>query len=159
MLYLGDDCPAAIAQCMKVLGLDASYYRAYWHLGLAHDRLGNFAAASDALETARTRGGGEVAFRGRILGALGHTYGRWGKPDRAAAILDEMAAMSRSGYVDPFEIAQVQAGLGEMDAALDSLERAATDRSGYLVLLRRVAGFRGPAAEPRGFRRCWTGCR
>ena len=109
------------------------YYRAYWYLGLAHDRLGNFEAASDALETARTRGGSEVAFRGRILGALGHTYGRWGKPDRAAAILDEMAAMSRSAYVDPFEIAHVQAGLGKMDAALDSLERAATDRSGYLV--------------------------
>ena len=44
-----------------------------------------------------------------------------------------MTAMSRSDYVDPFEIAQVQAGVGELDAALDSLERAATDRSGYLV--------------------------
>ena len=133
VLYLADDCLASIVQCKKVLSLDSSYYRAYWFLGLAHDRLGNFAAASDALETARSRCGSEVAFRGRILGALGHTYGRWGKRDRAAAILDEMAAMSRSGYVDPFEIAHVQAGLGEMDAALDSLERAATERSGYLV--------------------------
>ena len=115
VLYLGDDCPASIVQCMKVLDLDSSYYRAYWFLGLAHDRLGNFAAASDALETARSRCGSEVAFRGRILGALGHTYGRWGKRDRAAAILDEMAAMSRSGYVDPFEIAHVQAGLGEIE--------------------------------------------
>ena len=41
--------------------------------------------------------------------------------------------MSQSTYIDPFEIAHVQAGLGEMDAALDSLERAAADRSGYLV--------------------------
>ena len=146
MLYLGDDCPAAIAQCMKVLSLDASYYRAYWPLGLAHDRLGNFEAASDALETARNRAVAKSPF-GKNPGALGHTYGRWGKPVRAAAILDEMAAMSRSGYVDPFDVAQVHLGLGEMDAALDSLERAATDRSGYLVFCGRVARFRGHAAE------------
>ena len=96
-----------------------------------------------------TRGGSEVAFRGRILGALGHTYGRWGKPDRAAAILDEMAAMSRSGYVDPFDIAQVHVGLGEMDAALDSLERAATDRSGYLVFCGAWPAFEAMRPNPR----------
>ena len=132
-LYLAGDCPAAIAQCTKVLRLDGRYYRAYWWMGLAHDRLGNFEAASDALETARARGGGEIAFRARILGALGHTYGRWGKSDRALAVLDELAVMSQSNYVDPFEIAHVQVGLGKMDTALDSLERAAADRSGWLV--------------------------
>ncbi len=148
MLYLGGDCPAAIAQCMKVLGLDASYYRAYWFLGLAHDRLGNFEAASDALETARARGGSEVAFRGRILGALGHTYGRWGKPDRAAAILDEMAAMSRSSYVDPFEIAQVHAGLGQDGRGPRQSGARRRGPVGISRLLRRVAGFREPAAKP-----------
>jgi TolB-like protein/tetratricopeptide (TPR) repeat protein len=132
-LYLAGDCPAAIAQCTSVLRLDGRYYRAYWWQGLAHNRLGNYEAASDALETARARGGGEIAFRARILGALGHTYGRWGKSDRAMAVLDELAALSRLNYVDPFEIAHVQAGLGKMDAAVDSLERAAADRSGWLM--------------------------
>ena len=100
---------------------------------MAHERLGNFEAAIDALETARARGAGEIAFRARILGALGHTYGRWEKPDRALAVLDELAALSQSNYVDPFEIAHVHAGLGKTDAALDNLERAAADRSGWLV--------------------------
>ena len=149
MLYLGEDCPAAVAQCMKVLSLDASYYRAYWFLGVAHDRLGNFAAASDALERARAQGGGEVAFRGRILGALGHTYGRSGQPERAAAILDEMAALSQSGHIDPFDIAQVHLGLGEIDAALDSLERAAAERSGYLVFCGVWPAFEGLRPNPR----------
>ena len=158
VLHLGGDCTAAIAQCMKVLGLDASYYRAYWFLGLAHDRLGNFEAASAALETARARGGSEVAFRGRILGALGHTCGRWGKRDRAAAILDEMEAMSRSSYLDPFEIAQVHAGLGQADAALDSLERAAAERSGYLVFCGVWPAFES-LRHTRGFKLCSTGCR
>lgn len=132
-LYLVGDYPAAIAQCAKVLGIDGRYYRAYWWMGLAHSRLGNFEAARDALETARDRGRGDLAFRARILGALGHTFARWGKSDRAWAILDELAAMSESNYVDPFEIAHVHAGLGRMDAALDSLERAAADRSGWIV--------------------------
>jgi tetratricopeptide (TPR) repeat protein len=132
-LFLAGDYPAAIAQCMRVLRLDERYYRAYWWLGLAHDRLGNFEAASDALETARERGAGEIAFRARILGALGHTYGRWGKSDRASAVLEELAAVSQSNYVDPFEVAHVHAGLGKMDLALDSLERAAADRSGWLL--------------------------
>jgi hypothetical protein len=47
--------------------------------------------------------------------------------------LHELAALSQSNYVDPFEIAHVQAGLGKADAALDSLERAVTERSGWVV--------------------------
>src|SRR5207247_2540033 len=100
-------------------------------------------------ETARARGGGEVAFRGRILGALGHTYGRSGKPDQAVAILDEMTALSRSGYVDPFDIAQVHVGLGRMDSAIDSLERAAGERSGYLVYCGVWPAFESLRPNPR----------
>ncbi len=132
-LYLAGDYPAAVAQCAKALRLDGRYYRAYWWLGLAQNRLGDFAAARGALETARERGRGDLAFRARILGALGHTFAVWGKPDRARAILDELAALSRSSYVDPFEVAHVQAGLGRVEDALDSLERAADDRSGWMV--------------------------
>jgi serine/threonine-protein kinase len=132
-LFLAGDCLAAVAQCTKVLRLDERYYRTYWWLGLAQNRLGNFEAASDALETARMRGAGEIAFRARILGALGHTYALGGKADRAIAVLHELAALSQSNYVDPFEIAHVQAGLGKVDAALDSLERAASERSGWVA--------------------------
>jgi tetratricopeptide (TPR) repeat protein len=132
-LYLSGDCGAAIAQCTKVLALDERYYRAYWWMGLAHGRLGNFEAASDALETAKARAGAEMAFRARILGALGHTYGRCGKSDRAAAVLDELAGLARSNYVDPFEIAHVNAGLGDAEATLAALERAAAERSAWIV--------------------------
>jgi len=49
------------------------------------------------------------------------------------AVLHELAALSQTNYVAPFEIAHVQAGLGKVDASLDSLERAATERSGWVV--------------------------
>jgi serine/threonine-protein kinase len=133
VFQLADNSVDAIAQCNKVLSLDPSYYRAYWFLGLAHNRLNNFTAAIDALETARSRGGGERAFQGRILGALGHAYASGQRTERAHEVLNEMAALSRGGYVDPFEFAQVHAGLGDTEAALNYLERAAMERSGYLV--------------------------
>lgn len=133
VFLLANNCRAAVAQCNKVLALDPSYYRAHWFLGIAHDRLGNSAAAIEALETARTKGAGERAFQARILGALGHAYAAAGQGDRASAILAEMTGLSSTSYVDPFEIAQIHAGLGDTEAALADLEAAAAERSGYLV--------------------------
>lgn len=126
-------CDDVISQCTKVLNLDSSYYLAHWFLGRALDQSGDFQAATDALEEARVRSGGENAYRARILGALGHAYGRWGKKDRAAAIGDELEALSRTTYVDQFDTAQVLAGNGDLDGALQRLERAAAERSSYLV--------------------------
>jgi tetratricopeptide (TPR) repeat protein len=148
-LYLAGECLSAIAQCTKVLRLDERYYRAYWWMGLAHSRLGNFESATEALETARARAGADTSFRARILGALGHTYGRSGRADRASAVLDELAAISQSNYVDQFEIAHVLAGLGRSDAALDNLERAAEDRSGWLSYCGVWSAFESLRPNPR----------
>ena len=148
-LYLAGDYAAAITQCKKVLRLDARYYRTFWWMGLAHQRQGDFGAASEALETARALGAGESAFRARILGALGYTYGRWAKKDRALTILGELAVLSQSNYVDPFEIAHVHAGLGDLDASLDNLERAAAMRSGWLAYCRVWPGFEGLRSNTR----------
>jgi serine/threonine-protein kinase len=149
LLILAGDCEGAIAQCGKVLGLDARYYRAWWFLGMAHDCLGNCDAACEALETALARGGDERAFRARILGALGHACGHAGSSDRATAIRAELAAMAGSTWVDPFELAQVHAGLGDTDAALTELERAAEARSGYLVFAALWPAFAFLRSHPR----------
>ena len=126
-------CDAAISQCTKVLNLDSSYYLAHWFLGRALDQLGDFQAATDALEKALVGSSAENVYRARILGALGHAYGRWGKKDRAEAIRDELEALSRTTYVDQFDMAQVLAGIGDVDGAIERLERAIGERSSYLV--------------------------
>ena len=152
-LYLAGDCPAAIAQCMKVLRLDGRYYRAYWWLGLAHDRLGNFEAASDALETARARGGGEIAFRARILGALGHTYGRWGKSDRAVGHPRRVG-----GYV----AIELRRPIRDRACPRRARQNGCRPRQSgarrrgpvwMARLLRRVAGLRESCGRTRDFRR------
>ena len=137
-----------ISQCSKVLSLDSSYYLADWFRGRALDQLGDFQAATDALEKALVRGSAENAYRARILGALGHAYGRWGKTDRAAAIRDELEAMARTSYVDQFDMAQVLAGMGDVDGAIERLERAVGERSSYLVYSNVWPAFEALRAHP-----------
>ena len=147
-LYLAGDCPAAIAQCTKVLRLDGRYYRAYWWMGLAHDRLGNFEAASDALETARARGGGEIAFRARILGALGHTYGSLGE------IRSRLGRPRRVGSLVAIELRRPIRDCACLRRARQNGRRprqSGTRRRGPVWmarLLRRVACLRRSAVEP-----------
>ena len=137
-----------ISQCSKVLSLDSSYYLADWFRGRALDQSGDFQAATDALEKALVRGSAENAYRARILGALGHAYGRWGKTDRAAAIRDELEAMARTSYVDQFDMAQVLAGMGDIDGAIERLERAVGERSSYLVYSNVWPAFEALRAHP-----------
>jgi serine/threonine-protein kinase len=134
----------AVSQCAKVFDLDTSYHRANWFVGLACERLGDSEGAVDALEKALAhdlvlnRGS---AFRSRIRGALGRCYARAGKTDQAEAILGEMEGMSKATYVDQFETAQIRVGLGDVDGAINCLERAARERTSFLVFSNVWPGF------------------
>ena len=139
---------AAIRQCKKALELDPNYHRAYWFLGAAHDQHEDFHAAVTALEKALALCGGN-AFRSRILGALGLTFARWGKRERANAILGKMETLTETGYVDQFDIAQINAGLGETDKVMRRLERAARERSSFLVFMNVLPAFQSLRSDPR----------
>ena len=139
----------AIGQCGKVLDLDSNYDRAHWFIGMARWLQGDFQAAIEALQRARTLGSGGLAFRTRILGALGHTLGGCGRKDEARAILAELQASAKTRYVDPFEVAKVHAGLGETDAALDCLERAAEEQSCHMANLLVWPGLESLRSRPR----------
>jgi serine/threonine-protein kinase len=122
-----------IDQCTKALRLDSNYYLAHWFLGRAHDQSGNYQAATDALEKARMLSVGDTAYHARILGALGHAYGCWGRKELAEGVRKELDALSATTYVDPFDTAQILAGIGDHDRAIGCLERAGEERSSYLV--------------------------
>ena len=142
-------CDGVITQCTKVLNLDSGYYLAHWFQGRALDQLGDFQAATDALEEARARGSDANTYRARILGSLGHAYGRWGKRDHAEAIRDELEALSRTTYVDQFDMAQILRGVGDIDGAIERLERAAGERSSYLVYSNVWPTFEPLRSHPR----------
>jgi serine/threonine-protein kinase len=66
-------------------------------------------------------------------GGLGWVLARAGKREQAEALLHELEADSRKGYVSPVPFAMLHIGLGEIDAALDWAERAYDERRGWLA--------------------------
>lgn len=74
----------------------------------------------------------------RRLGFLGHTYGLVGRVAESPAILDELLTLEMSSYVPASAIAAVYLGLGELERALDWIERGFEGHDSDLVLLRTV---------------------
>jgi serine/threonine-protein kinase len=64
---------------------------------------------------------------------LGWLLARGGKRPEAAAILEELEAVGREGYVSPAALAILHIGLGNTERALDYAERAYDERRGWLV--------------------------
>ena len=69
-----------------------------------------------------------ISLRGYILARLGRTT-------EARDVLHTLETLGRERYVPPYSMALVHAGLGERDAALQSLERGLQARDVNLVFL------------------------
>jgi serine/threonine-protein kinase len=79
---------------------------------------------------------GSVPF---TLGDLGYAFGIAGQRDEALQLLDELIGRRAKGYYPAFPIAQIEMGLGNIDAALTWLESAVDERH---------TGFYMPSVEP-----------
>jgi eukaryotic-like serine/threonine-protein kinase len=120
----------AIAQSQKTLGLDSTFHRAHYWLGLSYEQLSRPADAIRELENS-------VAHSPISLyqGALGHAYAVGGQRTMALQVLRELQARSDSSYVSPFDIATIYAGLGDRAKTFEYLEKAYRERVPYLVYL------------------------
>lgn len=83
-------------------------------------------------------------------GYAGAVFGAAGAPDDAREILRSFDMIERDGgYVDPFNLALVHAGLGERDEALRQLERCATEGSVQNWIMAPEPFFDSLRHEPR----------
>jgi tetratricopeptide (TPR) repeat protein len=62
-------------------------------------------------------------------------YARTGRPEKAREAIARIEAVAKERYVSPHLLAFPYLGLGEADRAVASLERAAEDRSGWVVYI------------------------
>jgi tetratricopeptide (TPR) repeat protein len=81
--------------------------------------------------------------------ALGHAYGAAGKGPEAREVLDKLLARAKTGYVSPYEITVIYAGLGERDRAFEWLEKAYAERSSFLVYFRMDPRIWSLRSDPR----------
>ena len=93
-----------------------------------------------------------VAASGRAsftLGNLGWAYGHAGRIADAREILRQMQAFSRERYIAPLDLAMVEIGTRDADAAFAELDRAIADRNAFLIFLNVEPMFDPIRADPR----------
>jgi predicted Zn-dependent protease len=71
-----------------------------------------------------------------MLSVRGQIAALAGRREEADAVLQDLEARARGGYVSPYNRAAVYAALGDLDSAFVWLERAYEERSSSLVYLR-----------------------
>lgn len=144
--YMRREPALAIERFEKAIERDADFYRAWWDLGRVHHHQENFDEALKAYERARQLSRG--SFR---VGALGRCYAAAGKSRQARKLLKELRdrRTAGSGYVAPFDLAEIYFGLGEVDNAFDALDEAVADRSPWLNWIAADPLFDDYRGDPR----------
>lgn len=116
----------AVREAEAAAEIDGEYDRVRATLGWAYILTGRHEEGLAELERAVN-----VSRENTIwLGQLGQAYAMAGDAARARAILAELDDHAKRAYVSPYHFAYVYTGLGEMDHAMDWLERAVAERTG-----------------------------
>ncbi len=125
--------------------LDPDFWGVHWGLGQYHRMNGETEAAILEFERAIAAGGGHaMPFAG-----LGYTYAVAGQVAKAHEMLDKLAALSERGYVSPFNVAIIHAGMGNKEEAFSFLEQAYADRSRSMAWLNVTEELSGLRSDPR----------
>ncbi len=145
LFYLVREYELAQEQIRKTLDLDASFFPAHFVRGCIQQQLDHREEAVKELQEAA-----ELSHRLPLfLGALGHGYAIFGDNEKAGEILQELLAMRQNKYGSSFCIAEIYLGLGEVDRALDWLEKACDERATWMIFLKVHPIFERLHAQPR----------
>jgi len=128
--YFAHDFALAERELRPCLDLDPGSPTGRLFLGLTLVEMSRADDAIRELETAT-----QVAASPEMTAALAYACARDGRLDRGRALLEELLKLAEQRYVSPSLIAQVHVGLGNMDLALEWLERAAEVRAADLAWL------------------------
>lgn len=84
-----------------------------------------------------------------IQGMLAGFYGALGHQDKADVVMEEIEERQKAGYASGFWLAVAYAGVGRMDEAFSSLDRAVEDRDPGLLFLFVTPRLLGLHDDPR----------
>ena len=104
----------------------------YWTLGVAYEQKGLFEQAIDAYQKAIDVGSAPAYPNAFLV----HAYARSGQLDQARACFAQLEEFSKTRYVPQLAFVTAYEGLGEMDLALDALEKSCCLRETNLILIK-----------------------
>ena len=131
IFYFEREFEKAVAQQRHTIAADRDFGISYYFLALAQAELGRFDEAIEALGQARERSGDTA----EIASARGYTLARAGEIGRARDALAGLTSLAGERFVSPVLLAQVAAGLGDLDGAFEHLADAFDVRATDLVWL------------------------
>ena len=134
----------ALAQAVSTLETFPGCLHAWYVRGWAELGRGDPAAAVAAFER-----GVALSPDAFSLAYLAHALGRSGQTSPAHAILDDLTARRTREYIAEFIFVLVYSGLGEIDAAFESIEKCYTERDSRLFWLQVVPCFNPLRNDPR----------
>jgi tetratricopeptide (TPR) repeat protein len=141
--YYARHYEAAVAQYRRLVELSPSLYVPHMDMAQAFDQLGRHEEAVAEAEKAVLLSSGNP----EAVTVLAHALATAGHRDRALGELERLRRASPGApAASPWSLSQVQLALGDREAALASLERAADERSphlSYLAVEPRLDGLRG----------------
>ena len=129
--YMAREFPAALSEAQRSVAMEKRFHWGYFFAGLALDAVGEHRDALKHLRTSLELSGQSTV----MLAALGHAYGTAHEHDAARKVLAQLGELSQTRYISSYEIALIHLALGEHDRALDLLDVAVEERSGWLPYL------------------------
>jgi len=135
----------ALENAQLALELDPKYARAHATVAWTFAKRGRLDEARTHMEKAVALGSDDtmwIAQHGQICAMAGDR-------DTARATLRRLEELSSQRYVSPYHIAYVFTGLGELDRAMDYLERAFANRSGAVYGIKGSFLFTPLHSHPR----------
>ena len=145
MLLRAGQFEASLEAAKQAVDFDPDDARAYAVLGWAHLKLGEAAEGIALIEQAVAKAPDNMMF----LAQLGEALALAGNTARARDILRQLEDLSHERHVSPYHFAYVHTGLGELDRAMDWLERAYADRGGSIYGVKGSFLFTPLRAHPR----------
>jgi eukaryotic-like serine/threonine-protein kinase len=143
-LYFSRQYDQALKQLRKTLDMDPNFVPAQHAIELAYAQNGMFREAVAERQRVLTLSGSAD-----LAAAIGEEFGQSGYPGVLQSWLEGLTEVSKHGYVSGYNIAQIQARLGQKDQALAMLERAFSDRDSNLTYLKVDPVFDEIRSTPR----------
>jgi DNA-binding winged helix-turn-helix (wHTH) protein/tetratricopeptide (TPR) repeat protein len=138
------DYPAAVQFARQAIVVDPDFWIGQLHLAQVLVEQGEMDLALAALNNS-----GKLGVNSKVIALRGYVFGKLGRTEEAQNVLQTLLAIARERYVPPYAMAMVHAGLGQLELALQWLERCYDARDVHLIFLTMDPKWDPLRSEPR----------